>query len=347
MSETASSYQQCLNCEQPLTADAKYCHGCGQKVTDGRVTMKELFREFLDSVFNIDTKFFRTIGNLFAPGKLTIEYFSGKHKSFLQPIRLFLIMTILLIASISYLLRNSNFNPGNVQHKWREQQHIHEMLLAADTIREKTAKEFKAPVAKQAIDSFYQNILVYDDNYSDTIKLPITVTDIRMRFAREDYNQLTDNELIEKYFPDESFMQKLMLKQGVRFTKSDENIITFLLDKITWLVLLILPVFAFALRLLYIRRDFYYVEHLIFSVHLHTFLFLWGIFAVLTSNLLHEALIASSTLTLPIYIIIAMRRFYQQSWWKTIAKFCLAFVSYWFILMFGVMIMAIVSFLLF
>lgn len=347
MNETASSYKQCLNCEQSLAVDSKYCHGCGQKVTDGRVTMKELFREFLDSVFNIDTKFFRTIGNLFIPGKLTVEYFSGKHKSFLQPIRLFLIMTILLIASISYLLRDNHLNPGSIQYKWQEQQHIHEILLASDTIREQTAEKFKSPIAKQAIDTFYQNILIYDESYQDTIKFPFTFAGKQMRFSREDYNQLSDNELIEKYFPDQNFFIKLMRKQEIRFLKSDENIIAFLLDKITWLVFIMLPMFALALKLLYIRRDFYYVEHLIFSIHIHTLLFLWAILIVWADDFLPEVMEATSMLFLPIYITVAMRRFYQQNWWKTIIKFLLANFSYWIILMLGVIVTGLISVLLF
>jgi len=347
MDETESSYKQCLNCNQPLAAEAKYCYGCGQKVTDGRVTMKELFREFLDSVFNIDTKFFRTLGNLFIPGKLTEEYFSGKHKSFLQPIRLFLIMTILLIASISYLLRDNHVNPGSIQYKWQEQQHIHEMLLAADTIREQTAEKFEVPVAKQAIDTFYQNILIYDKNYRDTIKFPFTFAGKQMQFAREDYNQLSDNELIEKYFPDQIFFVKLIRKQEIRFLKSDENVIAFLLDKITWLVFIMLPMFAFVLKLLYVRRDFYYVEHLIFSIHVHTLIFLWAILIVWLDDFLLEALEAISMLILPVYITIAMRRFYQQSWWKTIIKFLLAHISYWIILTLGVVITGFISVLLF
>lgn len=347
MNETASFHQQCLNCEQPLAEGAKYCYGCGQKVTDGRVTMKELFREFLDSVFNIDTKFFRTLGNLFIPGKLTVEYFSGKHKSFLQPIRLFLIVTILLIASISYLLRDNHINPGSIQYKWQEQQHIHEMLLAADTIREQTAEKFEMPIAKQAIDSFYQNILVYDKNYTDTIKMPFTFAGKQMSFARTDYNQLSDNELIEKYFPNQSLFVRLMRKQEIRLLKSNENIITFLLDKITWLVFIMLPMFALILKLLYFRRDFYYVEHLIFSVHVHTFLFIWAILIVWVDDFLPEAIEATSTLLLPVYIVIAMRRFYQQSWWKTIAKFLLANFGYWLILMLGTIITGFISVLLF
>ncbi|MEM8526090.1 MAG: DUF3667 domain-containing protein [Bacteroidota bacterium] len=344
MNENEQLNKHCLNCQQALAADAKYCHNCGQKVTDGRVTMKELFREFLDSVFNIDTKFFRTIGNLFIPGKLTVEYFRGKHKYFLQPIRLFLIMTILLVAAFSFLLRDKQqANTGDKLFEWREQQHIHDMILSVDTIREQIASEFEIPIARQAVDTFYQRILTYDVNFRDTIQMPFSVFGENMRFARVDYNQLSENELIEQYYPERNFLANLIRRQELRFVNSNQNVVQFLLGKITWLVFIIIPIFALFLKLLYIRKDFYYVEHLIFLFHVHTLVFLWAVLIILLDSVLPEAVQATSIFLIAIYIVFAMRRFYQQRWWKTIVKFFVTHFAYWFVMIFGIILTAFLS----
>ncbi|MEL6717909.1 MAG: hypothetical protein AAFP82_04275 [Bacteroidota bacterium] len=221
------------------------------------------------------------------------------------------------------------------------------MLLAVDTIREKTVEKFEAPIAKQAIDTFYQDILIYDESYKDTIKVPFSLLGNTMRYAREDFNNLLENELIEKYLPEKSFFVKLARKQEVRFLKSNENIITFFLGKVTWLVFITLPIFALFMKLLYIRRDFYYVEHLIFSFHMHTLLFLWAIIIILLDDFLHEGLEAASLLLVTAYIVMSMKFFYQQGWWKTIFKFCIANFAYWIIIILGIIITGFLSFLLF
>ena len=46
----------CLNCHIPLMNNEGFCHKCGQKNTDGRLTVKELFSHFFDNVFNLDSK---------------------------------------------------------------------------------------------------------------------------------------------------------------------------------------------------------------------------------------------------------------------------------------------------
>lgn len=94
---TSTSY--CKNCEQPLHKGAAYCAHCGQKNTDGRITVRSLFTEFFDAVFNIESRTLRTLRALFIPGKLTEEYFEGRHKRYVHPLRTLLVMSILLILT--------------------------------------------------------------------------------------------------------------------------------------------------------------------------------------------------------------------------------------------------------
>src|SRR5690606_21427427 len=49
------------------------------------------------------------------------------------------------------------------------------------------------------------------------------------------------------------------------------------------MIFFLLPIFALILILLYVRRDFYYSEHLVFTVFFYDFLFLAGIFSLLFS----------------------------------------------------------------
>jgi len=84
---------------------------------------------------------------------------------------------------------------------------------------------------------------------------------------------------------------------------------------------------AIALKLLYIRRPFFYVDHLVFALHFQSFMFLTLVLAraanVLALGKLYPSVftyLGVFVLLLPAYMIAALRRVYGQSWAKTIAK---------------------------
>ncbi|HMQ90780.1 MAG TPA: DUF3667 domain-containing protein, partial [Flavilitoribacter sp.] len=92
MEPTTSKY--CTNCHYPLPDYGKYCSNCGQKFTDGRIPLGTLVWDFIDSVLNLDSKFFRTLVAILVPGKLTIDYFKGRHRRYASPARLFFVTAV-------------------------------------------------------------------------------------------------------------------------------------------------------------------------------------------------------------------------------------------------------------
>lgn len=94
-------------------------------------------------------------------------------------------------------------------------------------------------------------------------------------------------------------------------------IIDAVLDKMPHALFLLLPAFAFLLKLVYIRRSRYYVEHLVFVLHNHSFHFL--------------VLAVTEAVPLPVlkevaffacigYFLVALKRYYNQGWPKTLLK---------------------------
>ncbi len=106
------------------------------------------------------------------------------------------------------------------------------------------------------------------------------------------------------------------------------------------MMLLLLPVFALILKLLYVFRRHYYIEHLILALHTHSL--------VLQLLLVHIGLIKLSSATaswpllptalawvaglllwwLPIYLLLSQKVFYRQGWPMTLIKFALTSVLY-------------------
>ena len=90
-----------------------------------------------------------------------------------------------------------------------------------------------------------------------------------------------------------------------------------------------MPVFALILKLLYIRRKRYYIEHLVFTINMHSFsLFVLSVMLLLGLLIKgDDDFLAAILLVIPVYFTIGMYRFYRQNIFKTILKeFILGFI---------------------
>ena len=95
----------------------------------------------------------------------------------------------------------------------------------------------------------------------------------------------------------------------------------------------LLPVFAMILAVCYFRRQRFFVEHLVFGMHIHTFVFLMLAAALLvpgeaTGNWVKLFLVVVS----PFYVLIAIRRFYGEGWGWTLVKGFVVWSLYSFVL---------------
>jgi len=98
---------KCKNCG--YLVEKTYCSKCGQKNSD-ILDFKSLVKEFFQNVFDLDSRFFLTIKYLFTkPGFLTTEYWSGRRSKYLNPFRMYIVMSVLSYA-LSGLISNPNEN---------------------------------------------------------------------------------------------------------------------------------------------------------------------------------------------------------------------------------------------
>lgn len=95
-----------------------------------------------------------------------------------------------------------------------------------------------------------------------------------------------------------------------------------------YILFFLLPVYAFAFRLVYSRQKSFYVDHLIYTLHVQSFVFSLIAVILLIPLLIYAPAqkIASTLVGLGtiIYTILSLRYLYQQSWGKTILKALLA-----------------------
>jgi len=107
---------------------------------------------------------------------------------------------------------------------------------------------------------------------------------------------------------------------------------TYLMNKIPFFVFFFAPIFALFFWLIYIRRNYSYMEHLVFIFHIFSFVFVGMLIALLPDTLIFgDGIIMGIFLLLigPFYFYKALRNFYKQSRIKTILKFLILNVFFW------------------
>jgi hypothetical protein len=84
----------------------------------------------------------------------------------------------------------------------------------------------------------------------------------------------------------------------------------------------LMPVFAFMLWLFYWRKKTFYSEHLIFSLHFHTLMFIiFSLWFLLNLVNLHIGLLFLAAIL--VYLLLSLKSVYTQGWVRTTVKFLL------------------------
>jgi hypothetical protein len=119
------------------------------------------------------------------------------------------------------------------------------------------------------------------------------------------------------------------------------------------MMLCCIPLFAFILKILYVRKGRFYVEHLVYALHIHTFLYVTVIItalAVMGANRTVPALSGWITglmaCAIVVQIFLSVRRVYGQGWFFSLFKFLFGGIIYFVILVLAVAATTLVTLLL-
>lgn len=319
------THRQCPNCQAKLPDRAVYCHQCGQKQITGRIKLLTILVEFLGEVFNLESRFFRTLGALFIPGQLTIEFFKGRHQRYFRPIRLFFVMAVIHFAIIAFMVDNALEEPIAKMQNGQYSNAFHwQFIDELDTLGRQVVNHYVKDTAltNPIVDSLQRRISKSGEN--DFNPQFLDRVDGKLTFVQRDLNF---EEILIKPIPEvieakdvQSPIGRFTLGQILRAYRNPDKVLGFLISNLTWMILLMMPALALILKILYIRRDFYFVEHLIFSFHYHAFAFLIASPAYLLVNIWPSGIAIAYGLIL-IYLFVAMKRVYQQGIFKTGVKF--------------------------
>jgi hypothetical protein len=104
----------CRNCGAP--APGKFCGECGQSTALHPPTAREFLHEFVGHHIALEGKLWVTLRKLlFQPGSLTVEYFSGRKLRYINPLRLYLSVSLILFAVLGLVdprVNVASFDPS-------------------------------------------------------------------------------------------------------------------------------------------------------------------------------------------------------------------------------------------
>ncbi|MCB0517722.1 MAG: DUF3667 domain-containing protein [Lewinellaceae bacterium] len=350
--------ENCRNCHHPLPEGAKYCPACGQKNTDGRLTFREMAVEFVDTLFNLDNRIFSTLGAMAIPGKLTQSYFEGKHIRYYHPVRLFIVSAGIFTALTTFKIGQLGLNDLKIgiDERKEEYQKLQQQKLL-DSLTCHVSESFNNQEVDAALDTLkvrfkkinsppgydlninFMNGEMQVDTLNKNKKPAIEQSDSLVvnnffRFGGKDIKvaiadllNLDEEQLLDKYGV-KGWKNRLMFRQYVRLKKGGSRFFIYFIGNIIWMMLIMMPMLAIVLKLLYIRRKFFYYEHLVFSFHTHAFMFLFFALIMALGNVLPDVVGAVMFLFSAVYLFLAMKRFYGQGIFKTFIKFSLANLLY-------------------
>lgn len=328
----------CLNCGTAL--QGRFCHVCGQENLEPKESVWHLVSHFLNDITHFDGKFFTTLKDLvLKPGFLSREYLIGRRASYLNPVRMY-VFTSAIFFLVFFSARNEDGEP---------------LEIGATTMNGKTFEQIsKMDSAKFA--AFTANINEGDGKpavpmtrkefkqyFDSTISMASGLT-VKYR-SKEEYDSVLKKGIVhDGWLTREFTYKKIYLNK--KYNNNINEIIAALkesiLHRLPQLLFVSLPLLALILQLLYIRRkEFFYVSHGIFSIHLYIFVFITMLVQIALEQLQHFARwsifnIISNLLTLGIFIYayMAMKKFYKQGWFKTFFKYVILAILFFIALLF-------------
>ncbi|WP_299677349.1 DUF3667 domain-containing protein [uncultured Tenacibaculum sp.] len=361
-----SNEPNCLNCGYEFEGHELFCPACGQKNKDKRITFGSFVKEVFAGFFSWDAKFWRTLSPLlFNPGKVSKDYIEGKRIKYSNPFRFYLTTSVLFFLLIGL---------NNTIKEYRK-------LSSTDVKTEKkvTVKQVSDSIKKEietnkkqyinaGIGSFKEGLQagmresIQDETKgvtytADSIKKPNSF-DSFIKFNTKN-PKLSIDEALDSLNVEKNFGNRLKYSKAKTFASiinDGDGVKSFLdnlVSKTSVALFILLPIFALFFKLIYIRRKFTYVEHLVFIFHIQTVFFIVFILFVLFDITMHKQMevngstvISTLIFAFMIYLFIAMKRFYKQGFLKTLIKYFFVNFTFMMLASLGMSVLTVITFML-
>lgn len=339
--ESLPDHPNCLNCGAELRG--QYCGDCGQRARSRLISLWELVKDAFGDLLELDSRLWRTvIPLLIRPGKLTLDYLQGRRARYMPPFRMYLVLSVVFFVvaffdpreDLSLLFEPEPEPPPEETteedgaartDKARE---VIDRLESEGVLTADQAREARREAESDSDKGMHVNILN-------------TTEDDGFNFQLDEETGECTFTGIERLPP---WLQRRLTKERLEGTceriGADEGktLGALILDNIPVALIVLLPLMALVFKSLYPLSRRYFVEHLLFFIHYHSFFFLLLTLQILFARFaslvgipegLYVTILVAASLYVPVYLYKAMRHVYAQGHILTTLKFLVLVVAYW------------------
>lgn len=370
---------ECLNCGHPLDASDKYCPNCSQANSTKKLVLKDFLDEFFSGLINYDSKLLKTLSALLArPGTITKNYINGKRITYTNPFRFLLSLAFLYFLMFTYNNRFANLDQaasrfdGNISAGTPLAYDVDSGSFKADNalVKEETAKVLAeldstdpgTKEIKEGVDIL--DSLMVAANLKKVNRDSLMVADPTgyYRSLEEDrsgsntfsskmefFGRMIQADTLysfqqaqDKYNIKSSFSNKMAFQVSnsfLRIVDHPSDFINSTISKMPFVIFFFLPVFTVFIWLVYIRKKYTYTDHLIFSFHNQSLLFILLILSLIIDSIFDVSSAGIFITIFGVYLYLAMKKFYGQGTFKTIVKYLFLNTIFTFLAVFAVIML--------
>jgi len=316
----------CQNCGTPL--QGTFCHYCGQKKILKKESFFKMMIHFIGDFFHFDAQLFNTLKPLFTqPGLVPKHYVEGKRKRHLDPIKMYVFVSIVFFG-ILLTLNNLNSSETNAKIKVvdssiNEKSKQKNELVFTDTIPSSEIEVAENIATDTNNLELNQDLILLDSLTSQLKSTPIRDTGALYFGTRLLPKSVEAYEAEQSSLSKENrdgWLKKLFITKIIKFSNeiktNPEQFIKKALQAfikaLPKILFIILPILALFLKILYWRRAEFYIDHLIFMIYFLCLFYIVNAIGI-TVNYFMDTSIGGLTLIYSTgYFLFAMKRFYNQ-----------------------------------
>ena len=239
----------CANCGHPR--NSRFCPKCGQNDRDYIRSLPPLLGDILKETFELDSRIRRTVRPLFLrPGELASEFSRNRRASYMSPVRLYLVTSILFFFLLS-VFAPSELRPQRVEREdagERVQTELEDAREAADI---DALKAILPHPQRRKVDAIlkrpggaWQKVVVY--------------------------GLATEPEA----YAERGTWQNYMVARVIDAVENPAAVFSQFVENLPFAMFVTLPAYALLLMIFFFGSHRFFTEHLVFAVQLHTFAFI-------------------------------------------------------------------------
>lgn len=306
----------CANCGAKLAGP--HCHVCGQVADDLHRPFWTLIKEAVDGLFSVDGRLLRTMpALLFRPGRITKSYLDGARARYVAPFRLYLVSAVLFLLAVSFVAGDwTEFDPNEgpdvttLEDLIQQEQDLANAAAntraageaeAADRIEE-TRQEIVQAIEERRADeeagTFETERLAQRERDKCVARRTLLVEELGPRCTALLAGDGEPMELNEFFVDWPIELRRMLLNQSETIIDDPRRFFVAINNWISRVLIGLFPFYALILAVMHFwKRRFYFYDHLIVSLHFHSFIF------VLTSVLI---VLGRFTPTWPLLVVFVL-----------------------------------------